>query len=250
MLISGIFGRRNIYGIEVEVLLPQEVYARTETPIEIKARNRRKWAPAFLISVEACGKKCFFAYIAPNATASGSIVVTFEQRGALSVPGGRVSSNYPFNFFERFRRSAKDIFLTVYPRPVRCSLDAFREKGSRLKGERELNKQGYDSDILSIRDYAQGDPPKYISWKSTAKTGSLKVKELSAIDLQQVIIDFDGMDKKDLEKVLSCTTFAVIALLRSGIPVGLRIRGEALQPDHSAAHRRAILTRLAVYGQS
>ncbi len=250
MLVSGIFGRRNIYGIEIEVLFPQEVYARTETPVEIKVRNRRKHTPAFLVSVEAGGKKCFFAYIAPDTAESGTIVLRFDKRGEVSVPAARISSNYPFNFFDRFRTSQKSSSLTVYPRPVRCSLDAFREKGSKLKGERELNKPGYESDILSIRDYAHGDPPKYISWKSTAKTGSLKVKELSAIDRLQVTIDFDGMDKRDLERALSCTTFAVITLLRSGIPVGLRIRGEALRPDLSASHRREILTRLAVYGQS
>lgn len=140
--------------------------------------------------------------------------------------------------------------VTVYPKPLRCDLTPFQDRGNAFKGEKELNKPGYDSDIISIRDYVHGDAPKYINWKSTAKTGSLKVKELSAIERRQVTIDFDHMDKGDLERVLSCTAFVVISLLRFKIPVGLRIGGEVLKPGLSAAHRRNVLMRLALYGKS
>jgi uncharacterized protein (DUF58 family) len=250
LLVSGVFGNRNLYGVDAELILPEDIFAQTETLAEVRIRNGRKWLPVFLITVGVCEGESFFPYIAAGSTVSGILPLKFEKRGTEGVSEIVVSSNFPFDFFRRFRKIRKKAVITVYPKALRCDLTPFQDRGTWLKGEKELNKPGYDSDIISIRDYVHGDPPKYISWKSTAKTGSLKVKELSAIERQQVTIDFDHMEKVDLERALSCTVFAVISLLRLKIPVGLRIGGEVLKPGLSAAHRRTVLTRLALYGES
>ncbi|MCE5335182.1 MAG: DUF58 domain-containing protein [Desulfobacteraceae bacterium] len=250
MLLSGIFGKRNLFNADAELLFPEEFFARTEALAEIRVRNRGKRMPLFLITVEASGGKCFFPFIGAGSSATGKIALTFERRGTAEISGLTVSSNYPFNFFERFRHIGKKARVIVYPKPLPCSLSALRDSGDKLRGEKDLNRPGYDSDILSIRDYVAGDHPRYINWKATAKTGKLKVKELSAIERTRVTIDFDGMEKGSLETVLSCTAYAVINYIRSRVPVGIKIQGETLEPDISASHKREILTRLALYGQS
>lgn len=250
MLASGIFGRSNIYGLDAEVIFPEDIFAGTETIAEIRVKNLRKRLPAFLITVEVAGGSCFFPHIGAASTESGFIPIKFNKRGAASIEGVLFISNFPFNFFKRFRSVRKNFTLTVYPKAYRCSLSQFSEGNSRQRGEKELNKPGYEADILSIRDYVPGDPPKYISWKSTAKTGELKTKELSAVERQQVTIDFDGMEKVDLERSLSCATYAVLWFIRSGVPVGLKIGGEVLKPALSVQHKRLLLTRLALYGQN
>ncbi|MEM5787929.1 MAG: DUF58 domain-containing protein [Syntrophobacteraceae bacterium] len=232
------------------MLFPGEVYARTETLVQIQVRNRRKWMPSFLVTAEVLGGECFFLYIAPNSTVTGYLPLLFEKRGEARIGEVVFSSNFPFNFFTRYRRIRKDLRLTVYPKPLPCALSAFHDSGTMLRGEKELNRLGHDSDILSIRNYVPGDPPKYISWKSTAKTGELKTKELSAVEGRQVTIDLDGMDKSDLERALSCMTYAMLGFMRSGVPVGLRIGGEAFKPGLSETHRKTMLTRLALYGQN
>jgi uncharacterized protein (DUF58 family) len=206
--------------------------------------------PTFLITVRVREGEAFFPYIAADSEVSRILPVKFDKRGITQVSGITVSSNFPFDFFRRYRKIRKEAVITVYPKPLRCDLTSFQDFGNQFKGEKELPKPGYDSDIISIRDYVHGDPPKYISWKSTAKTGSLKVKELSAVERRQVTIDFDHMEKGDLERALSCTAFIVISLLRFKIPVGLRIGGEAIKPGLSEAHRRNVLIRLALYGNS
>lgn len=206
--------------------------------------------PTFLICVRVCGGEAFFPFIAADSAASRILPVKFEKRGIAQVDEIIISSNFPFDFFRRYRKIRKEAVITVYPKPLRCDLAPFQEFGNQFKGEKELTKPGYDSDMLSIRDYVHGDPPKYISWKATAKTGSLKVRELSAVERRQVTIDFDHMEKGDLERALSCTAFIVISLLRLKIPVGLQIGGEVVKPGLSEAHRRNILMRLALYGKS
>jgi uncharacterized protein (DUF58 family) len=250
LLISGIFGNRNLYGVDAELIFPEDVFAQTETLAEVRIRNRRKWLPVFLIAVRVCDTEAFFPYIEADSAASRILPLRFDKRGIAKVNEIGLSSYFPFDFFRRYRRLRKETAVTVYPKPLRCDLAAFQERGNMFKGEKELNKPGYDSDIISIRDYVQGDPPKYINWKSTAKTGSLKVKELSAIECRQVTIDFDHVEKGDLERALSCTVFIVISLLRVKTPVGLRIGGEVLKPGLSTAHKRNVLMRLALYGKS
>jgi uncharacterized protein (DUF58 family) len=234
----------------VELIFPEDIFAQTETLVEVKLRNRRKRMPTFLITVRAREGEVFFPYIAADSAVSRILPVKFDKRGITQVSEIIVSSNFPFDFFRRYRKIRKEAVITVYPKPLRCDLTPFQDFGNQFKGEKELTKPGYDSDIISIRDYMHGDPPKYISWKATAKTGSLKVKELSAVERRQVTIDFDHMEKGDLERALSCTAFIVISLLRFKIPVGLRIGGEVLKPGLSGSHRRNVLIRLALYGKS
>lgn len=232
------------------MIFSEDVFAQTPTLAQVRVRNRRKWLPVFLIGVRVGEAESFFPFVAADSAQSRMLPLVFDKRGIGKVDRITLFSNFPFDFFRRYRRIRKDIAITVYPKPIRCDLGSFRERGNRFKGEKELNKPGYDGDMISIRDYVQGDPPKYINWKSTAKTGSLKVRELSAIERRHVTIDFDRMDRRDLERALSCTAFIVISLLRMKIPVGMHIGGEKLKPGLSSAHKRNILMRLALYGES
>lgn len=243
-------GTRNLLTLDVRICFPEDVFAGTEVPAEVKVSNRGKWMPAFLITVNVRGRECLFPYIAPKSSVSGTIMVSFEKRGRARVLGALISSGFPFDFFKRFRRVRKEQDLIVYPKPLRCEQRLFNDGMTGSRGEKELNKPGYESGILSIRDYVPGDPLKYINWKSTAKTGRLKTKELSGAERRQVILDLDTIERNDLERTLSCVTHAALNLMRSGIPVGLRVEGKALKPGLSAAHRRSILTRLALYGQN
>jgi uncharacterized protein (DUF58 family) len=118
------------------------------------------------------------------------------------------------------------------------------------RGEEHSNRIGYDSDMISIRDYLTGDPMKYISWKSTAKTGALKTKEFSTLEFQPVIIEFDKVNIRDLELKISCVTFMILRLFRAGVPFGLAMEGEVYGPNHSKANKMNILRRLALYDQS
>jgi uncharacterized protein (DUF58 family) len=250
MLVSGIFGRRNIYQPEVAITFPEEVFAQTDSFASVTVENRRRWVPHFLLTISAGGGSAFFPFVGVGSAESRHIPVQFDKRGRHRLDGVTVSSSFPFNFFTRFRQVRSSFHLIVYPRPVRCDLAQVLGGRTPARGEEPLNKPGYDSDILSIRNYVSGDPPKYICWKSTAKTGALKTKELSAIAQRQVLIDFDRLEKPDVERALSSVTYVILNLLRSKIPVGLTIEGEVLCPGLSPVHKKNLLTRLALYGQS
>ncbi|MBP8645339.1 MAG: DUF58 domain-containing protein [Syntrophobacteraceae bacterium] len=250
MLVSGIFGRANIYGVKPTVRLPGEIYAGTETPVQVQVANPGRFLPALLIRVEVEKQKAFFPFIPPRSAASAYVPLRFDRRGRYKIHGVTVTSVFPFNFFTRFRTIPVELDVTVFPKPTRCDLVHLEDPSTKLKGETSSNQAGYDSDILAIRDYAWGDPPKYICWKSTAKTGRIKTKELSSIQLRQVMIDMDSMEKKSLESLISCVTYLVLKYTRTNIPVGLTLEGRIIPPNSGPVHRIRLLTRLALYGEN
>ncbi len=248
MLISGLFGRKNIGDLDVNLIFPAETFAQTEAPVGIELINRRKRMPAFLISIHAGDYEAFFPFVGARSSETRYLSMSFASRGAHAINRLHVSSVFPFNFFTRYKRIAKEIEFVVYPKPVRCQMTDINNREARKKGDVPTNVTGFESDLISIRDYAPGDPIKYISWKSTAKTGQLKTKELSTIQSQVVIIEFDKMDRRDIEHALSCVTYLIVKLTRSSIPVGLLIDGELIRPGASPAQKARMLTKLALYG--
>lgn len=250
MLVSGIFGRKNIYALSVQILFPEEMFARTPTPVTVRLINPRKHLPALLVRVKIGRSEVAFPYVPAGASAQQTLRATAPKRGTFRLDPVMVASTFPFNFFTRYRTIQQDFETLVFPRPKRCPLPAAKRALRRRLGDSSQERQGDSADILAIRGYLAGDPLKRIHWKSTAKTGELKTKEFAAGDEFDVLIDFDLLPGKDLEERLSCAAFWVLQLARTHRAFGLNIDGRVYRPGRSTAHKRALLKVLACHGQS
>jgi uncharacterized protein (DUF58 family) len=248
MGISGFFGRGNLSKIEVKVDLAQEIYAATKCPIGVTVRNRRKFLPIFLLRVNIQGSEVFFPFVDAGDKATRYANMTFERRGEYNIGLVSLSSVFPFNFFTRYKWFSDLSSFVVFPKLQQCELSSLYQKERRLKGEHSSDKSGYESDIISIREYVHGDPIKYINWKATAKTGELKTKELSSLTYQPVVIDFTMVDIEDGEEKISCIAYTIVQLIRKNIPIGLRLNGAFFAPAVSSTHKATMLTELALYG--
>jgi uncharacterized protein (DUF58 family) len=248
MGISGFFGRSNLSKIDVKVDLAPEIYATTSTPVGITVRNGRRFLPIFLLRVNIQNKELFFPFIDAGGEATRYVNMDFEQRGEYAMGLVSLYSVFPFNFFTRYKWYSDSSSFVVFPKLQQCELSSVYQKERRLKGDHTTDKIGYESDIISIREYVHGDPVKYINWKATAKTGELKTKELSSLTYQPVVIDFSATEIEDTERKISCIAYTVVQLTRKNIPIGLRLHGEFFAPSASSAHRTTLLTKLALYG--
>lgn len=247
MLISGVFGRRNIHQVTVSLHFPQECFAQTPVPVGVSVSNGSRFIPAFLIKITVENQQVLFPIIDAKSSTTEYLHMTFPKRGRYKVEDALVSSVFPFNFFNRFRRISINMELLIFPKLVKCSLERRSTERVPIKGERSSDSPGYDSDILSIRDYVEGDAIKYISWKATAKTGHLKTKEMATLQSPKIIIDLNKMKKLyDLETAISCAAYLVVKLIRSGNPVGILIESDVYKPDISYPHRIRILSVLAL----
>lgn len=248
MGVSGFFGRRNLLKVDMDAEIPQEIYANKEIPLEIRLKNRRSFLPVFLMRVKIEGYETLFPFIDKGSASVKYIKIAFKERGRYKIKDVHICSVFPFSFFTRCRRLDKPFDFIVFPEPKKCELLSSFEREKTAGGERHLDRAGYESEILSIREYIHGDPFKYINWTATAKTGELKTKELSSRAYQPIVIDFKKSTVRNIEERISCVTYTILQLLKKNIPVGLKIGDRFYKPDVSNAHKKSILKELALYG--
>jgi len=245
MLLAGTFGKRNVEDLDIEVSFPEEIYANKEAFIKIKVINKKRILPAFLIRIfiKDFNLSYLFPYFEKEETAI--LPIKPDKRGLQNLKKIYIASVFPFNFFVRWKEISKSFFYLVFPEPKKCTLFFYQDRKN--KGETETSKSGFEGEMLSIKDYTEGTPIKYIHWKATAKTDKLKVKELSQLANQPVIIDFEKINIPDKEAKLGCITYLILEMIKKGIPVGLKLKEKVYKPDLSYKHKITLLTELALY---
>ncbi len=247
LLISGVFGKGNISKLEVDLEFPSEVYARKRFPIKVTLKNKHKFLPAFLIRVVLEGQDILFPFVDRRGEATAYLNLSFDSRGRRQLDGGYVSSVFPFSFIIRYRRNYMHYDFIVFPEPKKCEFLSFYDKKSRSRGDDSAPRPGYEGEVVSVRDYRPGDPLKYINWKATAKTDTLKTKELASLAHQPITINFDEINIKDIEAKISCITHIILQFIRKNIPIGLKIGNKFYQPNTSLRHKIEMLTELALW---
>ncbi len=247
MSISGIFGKSNLSKLSFTVDLPPEIYAETPFPLKITLTNNRKFLPAFLIRLTTDSFEILFPFTSIRSSLSLYTGISFKKRGPHTIDNIRINSVFPFNFFTRFKDIHHTFNCIVFPVLKPCDLSSLYEDEKKRKGEKISDRLGYESDVVSIREYVRGDPLKYIHWKATAKTGKLKTKELSALAHRPVIIDFEKVPIENIEERISSIAYAVVQFCKKNIPIGLKINNNLYLPDVSPAHKITLLKELALY---
>jgi uncharacterized protein (DUF58 family) len=99
-------------------------------------------------------------------------------------------------------RTAGPLGLAWWPRPVACpggvriQPDLFRNagevKGVAAIGSRASVDTGAGAEVLRLRDYRAGDPPRVIDWKASARADRLISREFSQDNGLQIVIAIDA----------------------------------------------------------
>ena len=256
MGISGFFGRRNLMNLRVGISAPDEIYAGTAIPVKFVLTNRKRFMPSFLIKVKLGDTETLLPVVAKEGKAAGLATMAFPRRGRHRIDDVYISSVFPFNFFIRFRRIDLDLDVIVFPAVKKCSIGGLIGRVERSKGDRTLDKTGFEAEMLSIRNYQYGDPQKYIHWKASARTGELKTKEFSSLAHRPLLLELDKIAIADLEEKISCVAYIIVKSFRLNIPVGLKIGTRVFSPvtrisaetGKGGYGKAAMLKELALYG--
>jgi uncharacterized protein (DUF58 family) len=153
-------------------------------------------------------KRILAIEIAPSAPESFDIESSVEslqvksaERAAIErrvVPKRLGSSDWP----PLRMRSAGPLGLAWWPRQVACPAavrvlpDLFRHAGE-VKGVSAMGSSasidaGAGAEVLRLRDYRAGDPPRVIDWKATVRADRLISREFSQDDGLQIVIAIDA----------------------------------------------------------
>lgn len=180
-----------------------------------------------------------------------------HRRGLYNLGPITVRSSDPFDIFHREMRFGHRRGLVVYPRAL--ELPRYSAPPANLPGEGRFRRRTHyvTPNASGIRDYEAGDSVNRIHWKSSLRTGSLKVKtfELDPASHLWVILDLSSQDHlgsgddASIETAVTVAASVVRLFINQNRSVGLMMFGERLdviEPDRGSQHFGRILESLAV----
>ena len=250
LLSSGIAGRRNLYGAELSVAFPDEIYAGEQCVVSVSVANKKRSAPIFFISIEFAADEAFFSLIEPGQSAKNFLLTKFMRRGRHKAGLFYVSSIYPFNLFKRYRHVIIEDDVVVFPYPLKCSPDEIfiNENPEDDNRTKDHGKVIAETDVAGLRPYEEGDSIRRVHWKSSARTGKLNTKLYEGEGTGAGrIIALDRIVSGGIEKGLSMASYVISESMNSGTPIGMLINGSLIPPSAVRQHKLMLLEMLADY---
>ncbi len=171
-------------------------------------------------------------------------------------------------FFYRHQFVRQPVVLRVLPVLAGEAASASTRKRHNLllpPGIHHLRRPGPGSELLDLRDYRPGDPPKTIAWKVTARRGRLMTKEFESEVPIRCTLFVDASNSvrpaapapgprssgqgKALDRLVELAAALVQNCAAARDPVGLCLFDEhgvsILRPDRSGTHQAQMLNLLA-----
>ncbi len=222
LLVSGFISRLVLAGLELELLLPAHVSARTPTPARVRIRNLKRLTSSFSIELAGrddaahdrasiLGAPVYFPLIPGRAAIEAPVEVVFPHRGRHRENLFAISTKFPFGFLRKSTRVALHRETIVYPAlEPRPGMEVLL--GS-IAAEMDAHIRGDGRDFYRIRPYEPQDSARHVDWKSTAHAGRLQVREFTRERQGMVEIFFDrcidpGQGQRFEELVEDCAFVA------------------------------------------
>jgi uncharacterized protein (DUF58 family) len=168
----------------------------------------------------------------------------------------RISTSWPFGIFRKWYERETHMDVLVFPR--RAGWVKGEPSFSRSTGvaERALarTRSSAGGDFFGLREHRDGDDPRMIHWRSSARRGhllSIEKEEAGSSRSVELCVTApvvsDPMERSRLfEERIEEATGRICDLLEAGSEVRLVLLGEPLAPARGAAGRHFLLRSLAL----
>jgi uncharacterized protein (DUF58 family) len=257
LVLSGVLSESALRGVVVRRRVPRELFAERDAWVTIEIHNRqRRWVAYSLVvedrwigadAREHAAGRCFALRILPGGCEERSYRMQPAQRGELAFAGFVVSTRFPFGLFSKSRAfAAKEtalVFPAIDPVAIPPDFGGVRDAGEGVSGPR-----GRGSEVGGVREYARGDAPRRIAWRTSLRARSLWVREVESEHQGEVEVRLRTAGRpadSGFERDVRGSASEVFALLDRGLRVGLRTDRDHLQPDAGMAQRARLLGFLA-----
>lgn len=185
LVLSGILSFINFRKLEWTLIAPKHLQVGEVGAAELKLTNKKSVFPTmsicFRVGISDHAEQTdLYMTRALPAGQSSCLEWTFQpkQRGACQIRLHGVGSKFPFGFLDKSFGSAQEERVLVWPAPVDYHFSP-TAAGRRYLSGISRRASGIGSDLLNIRDYAQGDAPRLIHWKATARLNKLMIRQLA-----------------------------------------------------------------------
>jgi uncharacterized protein (DUF58 family) len=185
---------RTLRGLEVVRQVPQGVCAGDPLAVKIELRNTRRRLGSWAVLVEegirrdgpARGAESkllrpavLFSYVPAGESRQRSYRGRLTKRGLYRFEVPAVSTRFPFGLLRRTVRIGAADVLIVHPRLGRLTREWLKRQHEWFEGthRREVRHGRASGDFYGVRPWRSGDSRRFIHWRSSARHGTLVVRQ-------------------------------------------------------------------------
>ncbi|HEY8285714.1 MAG TPA: DUF58 domain-containing protein [Chloroflexota bacterium] len=241
-------------------LARRTVTAGDTLTVRYAVRNRAPWPVIWtMLRPEGIGAQTAEIHLVampPRGRRSIEVELPCWYRGCWPAGGWQLHTGDPFGFFARSRSRRAEEMVLVYPRPLPLADLALPFPSGRGAGLRGRSSAQPSAMVREVRPYQPGDVLSRIHWLSTARRGTLIVREPEGEPAAEtwLVLDLDAgaHTEQDGTETVELVIATAASLLdrqeRAGIPTGLLLAGPntIIAPGRRRGHGQAPREALAM----
>jgi uncharacterized protein (DUF58 family) len=258
--ISGVVLKR----LQLERRLPDHAIVGQPTSVAYAFVNRKRFWPSVSVTVaELEGVEAFvkqphgyLLHCAAGMTATIPVELVPKRRGMHTLGRHQISTSFPFGFIKRAVERDKTDQLLAYPAIGHVDARLLQMcRSAESIGPTVRPRRGGTDEFFGLKDYRQGESPRFIYWRRSARTGTLVTREMTHVSPPRLMILLDTFvaartpaHHADVEMCIAMAASLASYALESDLPVGLAVWSNGfrtIEPQRGKRHRRDILTLLA-----
>jgi uncharacterized protein (DUF58 family) len=240
---------RMVRGVEVTRRAAERAFQGDALRVELTITNRSRGMRASLLVRDpfVADAEVFVSHLAPGERAELVTERVASRRGPQGADAVELRSDAPFAVAERRRRIEAAGAATILPRVEPLGDLAFIDLAP--TAERAMHpwpRRGGGPEYLGIREYRAGDSMRHVHWPSTARHGTVMVRELEAESTRRLAIVVDASSDEGTEWTpldAACSAAASVALAAAARGQGVRLVAGPHEP--AAVGEEELLERLA-----
>ena len=168
----------------------------------------------------------------------------------------QISTSFPFGFLKMAANRRQHDTILIYPPIAEVSTKLLAMCRSADRGGANMKPRPNGADeFYGVKEYRQGENPRWIYWKRSARTGQLVSKQMAVIAPPNLFIFVDTYiarrtlaDHAAVEKSIAMAASLASQALESGMAVGLCVWNNGwttISPERGKRHCRDVLAALA-----
>ncbi len=257
VLTSVILAHRMLAAVEVQRQAPRRIWQHQTVHLAYFVRNRRRHSSVLGLrvaeddpeGVESISGYCVNLPPLASFRAGGRFVA--RKRGRIELARIRLETQFPFGLVTAARRLDAPHTLHVWPARGRLRADLLTRGSMVGVSNAPATVQGGQDEFFGLRDYREGDNPRWIHWRRSASRREPVVREMThpVPDVLCVVLVLPRGTKARREKMLRIGATLIDHAFGRGYQVGLILAGatthRTFRPATGRGRRRDLLDALA-----
>jgi len=264
LLVSGIISRLVLRGLRVRRELPDGCVVGQPTFLTYEFRNHKRYWPSLSVALaELDGVEAFIkqpqAYMLHAAGDTSAVVpaeIVPKRRGLHTLDRYQLSTSFPFGFIKRAVERRHPESLLVFPAIAKVDPRLLALcRSAETTGSMMRPRRGGDDEFYGVREYREGENPRRIYWRRSARTGVMVSKEMTRVSPPKLLLLVDSYrqtkerdELAEIERTIAMAASLADHALEQGLQLGAYVWSGGwvgIHPNRGKRHRRDLLALLA-----